>query len=221
MSSRPSPWTNAQIAHMQRRLRSKGGKFQTPLATKKYVKRYIARNTEAKYQTSTLDNTTMAVTGTITKVMTVAQGDTDSTRDGDELKIKRITIRGSVNVNNTAVYNRTRLIIFQWKPDDTSLVPTVAMILNGTGNVTEIVEGITNHDRSNQFNILFDKTMNVNYYGVPQFHIRKTLKKFNTIQKFTAGASTGSGQIYALYAGDQVTNAPTLNLQTYMSFTDS
>lgn len=185
------------------------------------VKRIIARREEHKYQTGELDAVNVIATGSVTKMVSVSQGDTDSTRDGDELRISRITFRGNFTVNNTAVFNRCRLIIFQWKQSDTDVTPTVAMILNNTANTTQLIDGITNHDRSDLFNILYDKTHYVNYYGTAMSRIRGSARKFNHVQKFTGGATTGTNQIYALYVADQITNTPTMNLQVAMHYTDS
>lgn len=203
-----------------RRRAKRGGK---KLATVNTVKRLISKRQEHKYQLGTLDATAMPATGTVSKLETIAQGSTDSDRVGDEMHITRISIRGSVIVNNTAVYNRARFICFQWKPDDTSLSPTVSMILNNTANTTQLVEGITNHDRSQQFNVLFDRTFTVNYNGRAIQEFRKVIspKLYKKDLKFTSGANTGSNQLYVLYVGDQVTNTPLLNLQMQVQYTDS
>lgn len=199
------------------------------LVTKNYLRTLMKHQQELKYQTSNLNETTTAGTGAIAKIMTVAQGDSDSARDGDALYIKSLRVKGRVKFNNSMgalLTQYVRLLVFQWYPDD-GTAPTVANILNNSGTDAEGIYGITNIDRNDQYKILMDKTFQVDSVGNPARQFKKKLRcpKRHRKQKFIAGGTDGSNQIYLLYISDTLSTTagvvPTFTMQTFMSYTDS
>lgn len=199
------------------------------LVTKQFLRSVMKHQTELKYQVSNLNETTTAGTGAIAKIMTIAQGDTDSTRDGDALFIKGLRINGRVKFNNAMgalLTQYVRLLVFQWFPDD-GTAPTVANILNTTGTDSESLYGITNMDRNDQYKILFDRTYEVDSVGNPARAFKRKLRipKRHRRQKFIAAGTDGSNQIYLMYISDTLSTiagvVPTFTMQTFMTYTDS
>lgn len=198
------------------------------MVSKRYFKTYMKHHVELKYQTSTLNNTTTAGTGANAKIMTIAQGDTDSTRDGDRLYIKGTRVKGRVLYNGSMGATLTqyiRLLAFQWYAVD-SVAPTVANILNAVGTDGDNLYGMTNYDRNNQYKILWDKTFAVDLYNpVRQFKRKLRVPKRHRVQQFIAGGTDGLNQIYLLYICDTASTTagitPTFTMQTFMTFTDS
>lgn len=136
---------------------------------KQQVKRMIGDNLELKYVNSYLTEAASTSGGVITGCTDVPQGDGDSDRSGDRIKIcGTMEIRGSVRadvatgaVSQTVAYIRT--ILFQWHPTSDSTFgaaskPTLASILlNGPSGAPDVYSFYA-HDSRQNYSILYDET---------------------------------------------------------------
>lgn len=137
----------------------------------------------------------------VTDITAIPQGDTDITRDGDQLFMgsisffRRWTAGDDVNVG--------RFIIFQWFP---ATVPVGTDILNTNFGFAPVYHYDT--DRAYQYKILFDSitTVNNNFTGqnketaIKRMKVRPKRKKI----QFIAGGTTGTNKIYVLTTSDSV-----------------
>lgn len=185
------------------------------LASKVY--RFV--NTEIKFHDVTTTATAIPNTGTINGLSAVAQGDGQSTRDGDSLKPLHLTIRGSVTNNTTN--NRTtlaRIIVFRGKQE------------NGVGfSATDILETSTVYSPKNytdrfRTKILMDKVIpvppnNNNSYSPKLWNF--STKIIGHVNYSAASTSIEDGGIYILYLSDQATNPPTMDYYARLTYVDN
>jgi len=174
------------------------------------VKKIIEKTTEPKFLNINATQTIAVQTPTITHLSPIAQGITDSTRIGDELRLDKMYIRAFIGAN--APRNFIRVIFFQWKPDDTTAPPTSADILLVGSSGTQDYTSQYNHDKRYLYKILIDHTFTLVGNGAAdtypnqdtsiQFH--QWFHKFSlTKLQYDAAAITGTNQLYIMYMGDQ------------------
>lgn len=156
-------------------------------------------------------------TGTITSISDVSQGDTDVTRDGDQIYIRSLEMSWEVAVGDT--YNIVRLIVLQWFPATT---PTISDILLTSGNNDSVLSPYS-HDTRFQFKVLYDRKIHVNT-DRPNMSLRFRIWRnfrFRRIQ-YIGGGTTGQNKIYILKISDSgaVPN-PTMANFAKMNFSDN
>ncbi len=206
---------------------------------KAQVKRLVNVGRESKhldFNNGGAGGTEATTSGAIVSISDIAQGSTDSTRDGDKCMIRRIY--GHVRVQRDtqpAKGDEVRFIIFQWKENSALVAPTLGAILfdttsNGTLSNTQM-------DFKPQFRILLDKIVNlqghisshvpssdVAVYSREQrgFSFNINPKRFAKQIQFS-GSTSATNKIYYLVLGDKLTgsDASTLFLQSRIEFTDA
>jgi hypothetical protein len=159
-------------------------------------------------------------TGTLQKLSTIPQGDTDSTRDGDQAEVFGVDIIATfANASSTDLTNVGRLIVFRWEQDDSSAAPaSIADILQ-----TASVYAPYNRDnlRARKFIILMDEifSTSLNGYAIEKF---KEKLKVQFKLKFQGSGNTGNSMIYAAMISDSgaIPN-PTFSYQVRVWFTDA
>lgn len=178
------------------------------------VKRIVNRGQEINYLFYNPTSNTFYTTPFINDVTSgISQGFTDNQRVGDELTAISFEFRAHIYL--TAVYNEhinfSRIIIFQWKPDSTTTVPTMADILGpgtlGTPNYTSHY----NHDKRSLYKIMYDRTFvtvaqdSNNLTNQSAHYVRRTLKVPHKDVQYIAAATTGPYHIYMLLVGSNPT----------------
>jgi len=195
-------------------------------ATKKYVKTAIKSNKETQY--ALIDNSANGISYDVPLLATwsaVAQGDTIHTREGD--RIEPTNLRVSYQCVHDAVTVVSRIIIFQWKPDNQVDAPSMAKILEVPSTNQSVYSPYMQDkvDRS-KFVVLYDKMHTGDTAGLTAYTRTRTinLKKFaNKYINYNESATTGKSAIYIL-AFSNVASAstePTFNKIVYFSWKDS
>lgn len=136
-------------------------------------------------------------TGTITSISDISQGDTDVTRDGDQVYIRSLEFSWEVSVGDT--YNIVRLLVVQWFPATT---PAVTDILLTNGSNDGVLSPY-NHDSRFQFKVLYDRKIHVNT-DMPNRSLKFRLYKnfrYRRIQ-YIGGGTTGQNKIYIIKISD-------------------
>lgn len=188
---------------------------------KKFAYRIERLIGEKKYYiTNSGGNFSVSNAGTVTHLTAVPLGDTDQSRDGDQLTIRSLELKWQAIAGYTSstttydFYNRVRCVVFQWFPQT---VPVIADILISTGNGYHIAP--YNHDTRFQFKVLYDSTRTVDQtfffngattYGVSTGnsqsqlitkHINRGYK--NRRVQYVAGTTTApSFGLYLLFVSD-------------------
>jgi len=178
---------------------SKSSKKVRASEVNKLVKNYIQQNAETK-SFDTGFGSSVDSTGVITKISTIPQGDTDSTRDGDQANVFSIELRGSLAIPSTGDQtNVLRIICFRWMQDDSSA---------GPAGVTDILQTLTPYspyDRDNfrakKFLVLHDELVGASITG-PAVRIFsfKLDKQFRI--GYQATATTGTSNVYIASISD-------------------
>lgn len=181
------------------------------------VNRIINRRSELKFVLTNQAGFGQSSTWTIAKIMTVAQGDADSTRDGDRLQwAGNIELRCNIT-NGTGttgdIFNNVRIIIFQWHPNDSTSPLATDILLNGVTGGAD-TSSHYNHDKRQLYTILFDRyfsTVGNNSSASNPFapNMQTGLLTYSislqTAQKsaqYVAAGTTGTNQFYIATCSD-------------------
>lgn len=192
----------------------------TPTQRKQVVK-VVRSQQEMKYAWQTYNSVAVTNTASLTQITQIAQGDTDTTRDGDRYKLVKLRFR-AIMYHNSIANVQCRVIIFRWKPRST---PTAAdILLTGGGGVIDVVSEYQ-HDTRQMFQILYDKLFTIGSVQPPQAskvlsfqHVFKG--KSGDCQMDAASATTGTNQLWILTISDNVTGS-TMKGTSKVNFTDS
>lgn len=179
------------------------------------AKKQIRKTSEWKHHTSTV-SASVDSAGSVFDLSTVAQGDTDTSRDGDTIFASSVIIRGFITTQDT--FNRFRVIFVQWKAP----VITIADVLIVTAG--HEVDSMYNTDKAQQYKIMFDRTytLNPNYSGGVRTHQLINKLRFSSRRmQFSAGTLTGNNKLYMICISDSSVAAhPTIDLVTKLNFRD-
>lgn len=202
------------------------GVYKSARRSKKGLKR-LARKLvnaagEKKYiVTSSSGYDVVTISGYIGSISDIPQGDTDQTRDGDQVNIRSINLRYTLYGVLSADCS-VRIVCFQWKELD-SAAPTIADILS-TGASNSYVTAWYNHDNRYRFKILYDK---VHHFpeGISAVTANRNVmitKGFFPRIQFTATTTVGQYKIYIIQCSDDgLTPYPTIEANYKLNFTDS
>lgn len=203
-------------------LRKRRSLRRNKLATQKYVKRMISKESETKFHdlsdyVNAIDNT-----GTVVRLTGVQQGITDSTRIGDKLTLRALKYKLFLTIADT--YNIFRVIMFQWYVNTTLRVPQYADIMQEAGGaVTSWLSPIT-YDYENQHHVISDKIYTVDSVKNQTFFVNRKfrMKYIRKTINFTAAGAEGSNHLYMLIVSDSAAIAhPTWSIQSRTYYDDA
>jgi len=196
---------------------------------RRQVKALIKAPMEHKYfENARTDSYAITSTGVIGHLSPIPQGDDDLSRDGDQLTLTSVNIRGMVTCGDNT--NVVRLIFFQWRPQTT---PSAADILSqGVDGSTTDVYSLYNHDKRSQFKILKDITFTLSGYGTTtspygpttqrKFSFNLSKKLVKKLQYVNGSSTVGSNQFYYFGISDSTaTPNPLLDMIARMNFIDA
>lgn len=184
---------------------------------KRIAKGVITNTAEWKHHSATTTGTVSTSFG-IVDVSAVPQGDSDLSRDGDQLTLQNMQMIH--NWSNGDDNNRVRLVVFQWFPNT---VPVVGDILDTT--IGFVPDYPIKSDARDSFKILFDTTTTLNaaYTGGTVFSpTRKTtLRNMKKKMQFANATTIGSNKIYTAWMSDSsVAPHPGIQVYTRLNFID-
>jgi hypothetical protein len=175
----------------------------------KEAQRVLNKNIELKYF-AIVDNTygSISYNGTdfVQSMSSVPQGDTDSTRDGDRIKLKEIRFRVGIKTGSTTP-TFLRVICFQWKPNTT---PVYANILLDQHNTSAASLSDFTHDTRQMYHILSDDLVQVDTVAHPATCVERSIKSgFEPYIQYQAGSSSNAtNMIYVMAVSDVNSNGP-------------
>jgi len=193
----------------------------------KKVKAALIKNVELKSWTQVKTSTAADYDGICFDLSLVAQGDTDATRDGDRIHLKKI--RFSIDVFANVLPSIVRVIIFQWFGAD---VPGPATVLTLTFQAEIIHSPIEIDAFSGQGGgrgvILHDSLLQVDSNGTvgvgtaPRTLVKTITGGFKPNCQFATGTTVGTNHIYVLLASDRkTTNMPLYRFYSQIRYTDA
>jgi len=174
------------------------------------VKKYDVSDTVAAVDT----------TGNVIHLNPVAQGDTDDTRDGNSILSKSIAVKLQCgkHASATASILRAMLVVDTQQVADTA--PTVADILDSTGNK---VSAFLNSNSVGRFKILQDKRFQLTSTTLIERFISfgASLKGMHCRFNGTAGTDMQKNAVYLVLVSDEAANCPSVQYTSRYSFYDN
>ena len=147
--------------------------------------------------------------GTVSLLSGVTQRDTDSNREGDQLRITSVQIRGNVVVADAT--NIVRIVLLQWKSSIAAGPAVTDVLPNGTG---PSVYAPYAHDNRDNMRILWDSGLICvdTYNPIKEFSCMVTKGFLNDrkIQYVAGSATTGYPHLFLCVVSDStaVTHPP-------------
>lgn len=175
-------------------------------------------NSERKY----IDKTGSFTQGTvpsITRLTEIAQGDTETTRDGDSVLMKTLTIRerGVIHNSSTSSVLLRRVIVVDTRCD--GVLPGMTDIFTTTSLTTHM-----NNDQDGRFVILKDNIFRLSAEGTRDYY-KKLHLNLNIHCKYDGSGSiiddAKGNQIYYIIWSNDNTNQPSVDFNSRIRFTDN
>lgn len=114
-------------------------------------------NPEFKFLDTTVTAQAISTTANITQLTNLAQGDTDITRDGAQIRITAIRCSGFMVVDPTAVNSFVRVMLVLDKQTNGAIYTTAALLADATAG--DAVASPLNLDNKFRFRVLYDEVI--------------------------------------------------------------
>jgi len=200
----------------------KGQKAPVSSDVKAYIKKVVNSKLESSEEDKWINIAAMSVAASSTPsfidVTSIGQGVTSGTRNGDTFKMKHLRISLACIVADAT--NLLRVVIFRWKMNNTSDVPSTAEIFQDPTATTRVCLSPLVVTKPSRFTMLFDKLFNLDQLAHPQI-IDTINLKLNNLVSFDQGTSTGRDHIYFGFMSDSTAIAhPALSYESMVLFHD-
>lgn len=175
-------------------------------AVKKIATSAITKVSEKKFLDQASGPTQIGYDAPVISLISMpVQGDSVNTRDGDNLFIKSLRLKGQVATSGQDV--RVRVIVFQWMEDNATSSPTASDILQDVTQY-DILNSPYKINGPKHFKVLMDRRYVLDSPGQTwsrlfQANLKLPQKKI----QFNAGLATGVGQVYVMTLSDTYTVA--------------
>lgn len=157
--------------------------------------------------------------GTIVDMSSIAQGDSDITRDGDRIQVVEWSFRWVAYVGD--VTNLFRVILFQYVPDSALGTPLVSYVIQTTGSTNSPIS-YRSIDYVKNVKILYDRTVSLDTYHPAVQSTPVTIKKFYDKQMQFTGATSRTNGLFMLVISDlAAATHPSISYYSTIRFTDS
>ncbi len=203
-------------------------KSRRPLSSAAQVKknqsdiRKIKSGFEDKFHDTTIAGLAIDNVGQISVLNNPAQGDTDSTRDGDSIMNKWIDIRGYIVVN-TGATDQVNVVRFLLLWDKQVTIGNAGDVLESVGNVNAPMSPYK-HDRRHQYMVLEDFTVSLSQNGSSAIKKIRIIHKLNKKTQFNAASTTiNTGCLNLVMISDEATASlpPTFVFTSRVHFLDN
>ncbi len=193
---------------------------QTALTTAYAVKRLI--NVEFKNKFSQITATAIPTTAIRTTLFSLAQGDTNITRDGNQVRWKSIYLKYFLTQNVSASNTQVRVILV-YDGKSTGTQPTLSQILQDS-TVSDNLISPVNFNLTKRFVFLYDR-MHTLSTGGPSTESGKFYKKIDMKCQYNGSAGTiadlDDKNIELVFIGSEATNTPIVTSMVQLRFIDN
>lgn len=167
----------------------------------------IVKAIPEKHYFDTVINNTIDSSGSIFDLSLIPQGDTDTSREGDRVRMTSIQWRGQAYNADTS--NVLRFVFFQWLMDDGVDTPQVSEILQATmvGNPYAVYAPYAKDYAGYKFAVLYDEILCTSQNGDANnifsfnFPIKKNKKITPNIQ-YVAATTSGTNKLFVMVISD-------------------
>ena len=187
----------------------KGGKPLTS-TQRRQVKKMIDKEVDRGYKDTVADDTDVTWNNDPVELTAIAEGDSDTTRDGQQIQLTGLNIRINTRPGASQTVTTTcRLIVFRWMKDS---APSFNSILDLAGGIDAPASQLNLTTNKGEYQILHDKSfICAADSGSPFYHraFKHYLKLNGTVTYSGAGSTTGiKGRLYYQFISDIVSNGP-------------
>jgi hypothetical protein len=176
---------------------------------------------EVKHFDGSYDNT-IPNTGAIVAITDIPQGDTEQTRDGNQVFVKSLHLKLWVKKNVNATHSALRYLIVK-DTRNAGAAPTLAEIFEGSANVLDFLE--VNDASRGRFKVIRSGMINQDDVSKGSFYEDWYIKQN---QKITFDGSSGSdyanNTYWGIFVSDQdvaTGDMPTISFYYRVGYTDS
>lgn len=206
----PSSWSKTTLGDVAKTA-------ATALAVATAVKSMV--NVEYKEDNDSI-TTSPDSSGYVDLIFNTAQGDSESTRDGQSCRIKSLRLLGHIKLHASATDTQVRFIVF------------TRHVVNGTlPAVTDVlriadVQALPNTDNRGDIKILLDKTWCLSTASAPRVVV-DWYRKMNLEVLYTRGTTTGGiaslehNGLFVCVVSSESTNTPAVNIATRCRYIDN
>ncbi len=154
-------------------------------------------------------------------------GDTGSTRDGSQVRLKGVTLRGKINLNQSTSGTNPptiiRMVVFQQKSCCGSTQPLLTDLINAGAGTAAL--GFYNLDNVPiNFRILKDKTWLLDEVNREALHFNEHIK-LNSVMRYDGNTDSYADQstnaIFCMFFSDAGSNLPDGNMSVRIRYVDN
>ncbi len=169
---------------------------------------------------------TVGTTAIIARLSTMAQGDLDGSREGNEVLSKSVQFYGRMDASVNSTATILRLIVVKDRQNN-GIPPTAAELLD-TGADIDAFHPVFLSDIRNRFVTLYDKRWRLTFdadantassHGLIDFKVKLAGKQYFA-GTTDADGSAGKNSIWSLIVSNEATNTPTVVLSSRYIFQD-
>lgn len=181
----------------------------------RYIKSLV--NAEVKNLDTTSTGINVSSTGTVISLNSIAQGDSQSNRDGLSILTKYLFGRIDTGLVAPAVSTFIRIIFFIDKQQQGDTTPSVTDVLQSSTTLSPL-----NTFQKGRFKILRDKTVILNPASRTNSNHKFNIKLGHHIRyNGTSGTDIQKGGVYMLLLSNEPTNAPVVAYNLRLTYYDN
>ncbi len=160
-------------------------------------------------------------TGAVVNLTAIAQGDNIGNRQGNKIRMKHISVRGSVAINASATATRLRMMIVRDNNGSTT-IPAITALFSSSGVFNQNRNKLGDPQTNSRFSIIFDKFLLLNQDGREQGAVNYSSSLDHHVY-FSATASTdeGKGALYLFISSNEATNDPIVSVDCMLKWIDN
>ena len=161
-------------------------------------------------------------TGAVVNLTAIGQGDDIGARQGNKVRMKHLSIKGSVAINASATQTRLRMMIVRDNNGSTTQ-PAIADLFTSAGVFNQNRNKLGDPQTNSRFSILWDKFIQLSDSGdsVQRAINYSTSLDHHVFFSGTASTDEGKGAMYLFISSNEATNDPTVSVDAMVKFIDN
>lgn len=160
-------------------------------------------------------------TGTVQNLTAVAQGNDQDERSGNKIRLKRIVVKGTVEIHASGETSRVHIVVARDNNGSTT-IPSITDLYTSADALQKGVPKLGDPQSNSRFSILMDKMILVNDVARNQHYVNfsRTLDS-HCFFSGTAATDEGKGALYVFMASNEATNDPIVAITARVWYIDN
>lgn len=183
------------------------------------VKKIAQFNGEMKSIQTLFAPASITSAGSVTRLTYPAVGDTEATRDGNIITVKRLSFR--LQIQQTAAQNNfVRCVIIKYKDEDSSGgIAAAALFTNAATSGAAMSPFDWNNAK--YYTLIYDKQFAVAANGIASHTVHLELNRNDPVRFVTSGSTNGSNSYYVYLISDAAASTPVACWSARINYVDS